>query len=154
MAGSGIIWSKNRNRTYFRGEKRCKNFAVIIIASEGEVLTFLHTVLRGSHCKFSLLDIKKTFGFHNLSRPTSEKFCLFLKINDNRDYSGWILRCIHYLTETSPLKSKGTRVRDKQGIFHILEYSEFIQSFHFLASDLVNVKFHHSPHTEPSGPAL
>lgn len=49
---------------------------------------FLHTIFRGSHCKLSLLHIEKAFGFHDLSRLTPQKFCLFLKINDNRYYSG------------------------------------------------------------------
>lgn len=118
VAGSGIIWSKNGNRTYFNGGKHCKNSALTIIASvQEEMFMFLHTIFRGSHCKLSLLDIEKAFWFHNLSRLTSQKFCLFLKINDNRYYSGWILRCIHYFIETSPLKSKGTQVREKHTYF-------------------------------------
>lgn len=57
-------------------------------SAEEKMFVFLHTVFRGSHCKLSLLDIQKTFGFHDLHRLTSQKLCLFLKINDNRDYSG------------------------------------------------------------------
>lgn len=46
------------------------NFAVVITAL-AEVLTLVHTIIRGGHCKLSLLDIQKPFGFHNLSRLTS-----------------------------------------------------------------------------------
>lgn len=129
------------------------NFAVIIITSAEKVLTFLHTIIRGGHCKFSLLDIQKPFGFHNLGRLTSQKFCLFLKTNDNKDYRGWILRYICHFIETSPPKSKGTQVRDKHGIFCILEDSEFLV-FHFPATDQLAVKSHCSTHRKYSFPAL
>lgn len=70
-------------------EKNTKNFGLNpCFGGRRKTFMFLHTIVRGSHCKLSLLDIEKTFGFHNLSRLTSQKFCLCLKTNYNRDYSG------------------------------------------------------------------